>query len=178
MKMLLEYLPLVAFGVSYFLYDIYVATAVLMVALVLLVAGYWIVKREVSTMHAVTAVLALIFGGLTLAVHDPVFIKVKPTVLYLLFAGILAVSNFMGRKPIMQRLLGSQISLPDPVWRRVNWMWVGFFLVCAAANTVVALSFSSTVWVNFKLFGMLGLTLVFVVIQGFYLAPHMSEEKN
>lgn len=176
--MLFEYLPLIAFGTAYFVYDIYVATAVLMAALVAVVLGYWVVKREVSKMHLTTAVLALIFGGMTLAVHDPLFIMIKPTVLYLLFAAVLAGSAYIGSKPLIQRALESQLRVPDPVWRRLNALWIGFFLVCAVLNLAVAFNFSEAVWVKFKLFGMLGLTLIFVLGQGLYLAPHMSEQNQ
>lgn len=178
MKVLIEYLPVVAFFVAWKMYGIYVATVVIMVALVALVAGYWLIKREVSRMHVATAVLALIFGGLTLAVHDPLFIMIKPTVLYLLFAVALGVSAVVGSKTLIQRGLESQLSLPEPVWRRLNSLWIGFFLVCAVLNLVVALNFSEAVWVNFKLFGMLGLTLAFILAQGVYLAPHLSERDN
>lgn len=178
MKALIDYLPLVAFGGAYFAYDIYVATGVLMAALVLLVAFHRIAYGEWHKMHLATAALALVFGGITLAVHDPMFIKVKPTVLYLLFAAVLAGSHVVGERPLMQRILGGQLVLPERVWRTVSWMWTIFFLVCAVLNLIVAFSFSDTVWVNFKLFGILGLTLVFVLGQGLYLSPYLKEQEE
>lgn len=176
MKAFIDYLPLAAFGAAYFLYDIYVATGVLMAALVLLVAFHRVAYGEWHKMHLATAALALVFGGITLAVHDPMFIKVKPTVLYLLFAAVLAGSHVVGERPLVQRFLGAQLALPAPVWRTVSWLWVAFFLVCAGLNLVVAFGFSDTVWVNFKLFGILGLTLAFVLAQGVYLAPYLKEQ--
>lgn len=176
MKALIDYLPLLAFGAAYFAYDIYVATGVLMAALVLLVAFHRIAYGEWHKMHLATAALALVFGGLTLAVHDPVFIKVKPTVLYLLFAAVLAGSHVIGERPLIQRALGGQLTLPAPVWRTLSWLWTGFFVVCAVLNLAVALNFSDTVWVNFKLFGMLGLTLLFVLGQALYLSPYLREQ--
>ena len=175
MKMLIDYLPLIAFAGTYYATDIYIATGVLMAALVIVVAGYWLIKRELHKMHAATAALALVFGTLTLVIHDPVFIKVKPTVLYALFAVVLIASGFIGDKPLMQRALESQIKLPARAWQRLNLIWAAFFAFCGALNLYVAYSFSEATWVNFKLFGMLGLTLVFVLIQGVYLARHMEE---
>lgn len=176
MKLLLDYLPVIAFAGTYFATDIYTATAVLMASLVAVVIGYWLVKREVHKIHLATAVLALIFGGLTLAVHDPLFIKVKPTVLYALFAVVLIGSGFIGDKPLIQRGLESQLQLPNAVWRRLNLMWAGFFVLCGVLNLYVAFAFSEAMWVKFKLFGMLGLTLVFVLLQGLYLSQHLSDE--
>lgn len=178
MNALMEYLPLIAFGVAYFMYDIYVATGVLMVALIVLVAGTWLIKRRVSNMHLVTLVLAVVFGGLTLAVHDPLFIKVKPSVLYVAFALALAASAFIGRKTLVQRALESQITVPVPIWRRVTFMATGFFLLMAVLNLAVAFSFSETVWVNFKLFGVTALSLVFMIGVGFYLSPHIQESAS
>lgn len=178
MNALMEYLPLIAFGVAYFMYDIYVATGVLMVALIVLVAGTWLVRRRVSNMHLVTLVLAVVFGGLTLAVHDPLFIKVKPSVLYVVFALALAASAFIGRKTLVQRALESQITVPALIWRRVTFMATGFFLLMAVLNLAVAFSFSETVWVNFKLFGVTALSLVFMIGVGFYLSPHIQESAS
>jgi len=174
----MDYLPLIAFAGTYFLTDIYIATGVLMAALVVLAGGYWLIRGEVHKMHIATAALALVFGGLTLAVRDPMFIKLKPTVLYLLFALVLVGSVLVDDRPLMQRALQSQLSLPAPVWRRVNEMWAGFFVFCGALNLYVAFGFSEATWVNFKLFGMLGLTLVFVLLQGLYLARYLPKEEG
>lgn len=175
MKILFDYLPIICFFVAYKIYGIYVATAVLIVALFALVVGYWLKSRRVHKMHLATAVLALIFGGLTIWLRDPAFIQMKPTILYLLFAGVLLASHFVGEKPLIRRMLESNVSLPAPVWARVSWLWIGFFVLSAVLNTYVALFFSQSAWVNFKLFGMLGLTLVFVLIQSIYMARHMPQ---
>jgi|SRR5690625_4481593 len=173
MSLLFDYLPIIVFFIAFKMSDIYVATGVLIVALFLLVAGYWIATRKVHKMHLITAVFALVFGGLTIAIHDPTYIKAKPSVLYVLFAAILVASQWIGKKPIIQRLLEKNLELPKPVWLRLNWLWVIFFLICALLNAWVAYNYSNDVWVDFKLFGMLGLTLIFVVVQGFYLARHL-----
>lgn len=177
MKLLFDYLPIIVFFITYKVAGIYVATGVLIVALFLLVAGYWIATHRIHKMHLATAVLALIFGGLTIAVHDPMFIKVKPSVLYLLFAGVLLASRWVGEKPLIERMLESNLQLPRPVWMRLNSLWTVFFLVCAALNAYVAYNFSNSTWVDFKLFGMLGLTLVFVLLQGIYLARHLPKDE-
>lgn len=178
MRLLFDYLPIIVFFIAFKMSDIYVATGVLIVALFVLVIGYWIFTRHVHKMHLITAVLALVFGGLTIAIHDPSYIKAKPSVLYVLFAAVLMASRWIGQKPLIQRMLEKTLELPRAVWLKLNWLWVVFFLICAAANAYVAYNFSNDAWVDFKLFGMLGLTLVFVIIQGFYLARHLPEEET
>jgi intracellular septation protein len=176
MKLLFDYLPIIIFFITYKVEGIYVATGVLVVALFVLVLGYWIATRRIHKMHLATAVLAFIFGGLTLALHDPAFIKTKPTILYLLFAGVLLASRWIGKKPLIQRLLEANMDLPRPVWLRLNYLWTVFFLICAALNAIVAYTYSTSVWVDFKLFGMLGLTLIFVVLQAVYLVRHLPRD--
>lgn len=174
MKILLDYLPIALFAGAYYLRDIYFATVVLIVALFLQVAWMWSTTRKLPKMQLATAILALILGGITLILHDPSFIKMKPTVLYGAFALVLLGSQYIGEKPLIQRMLASNMKLPDAVWRRVNVMWAGFFLFCGVLNFYVARDFAEATWVNFKLFGMFGLTLVFVLLQGVYLARHME----
>jgi intracellular septation protein len=175
MKILLDYLPIILFVGAYYLRDIYFATVVLIVALLAQVAILWGMTRRVPKMQLTAALLALVLGGITLALHDPVFIKVKPTALYGLFAVVLLASHYVGEKPLIQRLLESNLQLPAPVWRRVNLMWAGFF---GALNLYVAYSFAEATWVNFKLFGMLGLTFAFVLLQGLYLSRYLDGESH
>lgn len=174
MKILLDYLPIILFVIAYYLRDIYFATVVLIIALFAQVALLWGMTRRVPKMQLTAAVLALVLGGITLLLHDPLFIKVKPTVLYALFAAILFGSQFIGDKPLIQRLLQSNLHLPDPVWRKVNLMWVGFFVFCGVLNLYVAFEYAEATWVNFKLFGMLGLTFAFVLLQGLYLSRYLD----
>lgn len=178
MKILLDYLPIVLFAAAYYLRDIYFATMVLIAALLLQAAVMWAVSRKPPKMQLAVAGLAVVFGGLTLVLRDPTFIKVKPTVLYGLFALVLVGSQFVGEQPLMQRLLSANLALPDFVWRRLNAIWAGFFLFCGVLNLVVAYQLSEQAWVNFKLFGMLGLTLLFVLAQGLYLARHLKPEQQ
>lgn len=178
MKMLIEYLPVLVFFGAYVTTDIYTATAVFMVAATVLALGHRLVTGEWHKVHLMVAALALVFGGLTLILHDPLFFKLKPSVLYAIFALVLIGSAFIGDKPIMQRLLGSQLELPAPIWRKLTFMWAGFFIFCGLLNLYIAFNFSEAFWVNFKLFGTLGLTLVFALAQGVYLSQHMPDQSD
>jgi intracellular septation protein len=170
MQLLFDFFPVIAFFVAYKLWDIYVATAVIIVAVVIQAAVQWHRHRKISTMSLVSAALVLVFGGLTLLVHDKTFIQWKPTVVNWLFAVAFLASHFIGEQTIVQRMLGSQISLPTATWRRLNLGWVAFFLVMGAANLYVAYRFAESTWVNFKVFGVLGLTIVFVIAQSAWIA--------
>lgn len=170
MQLLFDFFPVIAFFIAYKLAGIYVATGVIIVAVIAQAAVQWIRHRKISTMSLVSAALVLVFGGLTLLVHDKAFIQWKPTVVNWLFAIAFLGSHFIGRQPIVQRMLGSQVTLPDASWRRLNLGWVIFFIVMGAANLYVAYNFAESTWVNFKLFGVLGLTLLFVIAQGAWIA--------
>lgn len=170
MQLLFDFFPVIAFFIAYKLAGIYVATGVIIVAVVAQVAVQWIRHQKISTMSLVSAALVLVFGGLTLLVHDKAFIQWKPTVVNWLFAVAFLGSHFIGDQPIVQRMLGSQVTLPPASWRRLNLGWVVFFTVMGAANLYVAYNFAESTWVNFKLFGVLGLTLLFVIIQGAWIA--------
>ena len=170
MQLLFDFLPVLAFFVAYLLADIYVATAVLIVAVLIQTAVSFIRHRKVSPMLLISAALVLLFGGLTLWLHDSTFIKWKPTIVNLLLAAGFGVSHFMRGPTIVQRMIGDNVQLDAVDWRRLNLMWIGFFLFSAAANLYVAFNFAEATWVKFKLFGLLGLTLLFVVLQGLWLA--------
>jgi len=175
MQLLFDFLPVIAFFVAYKLADIYVATFVIIIATILQVSIYWLRTRRFNPMHLVTAGLVLVFGGLTLAIHDPVFIMWKPTIVDWLFAVAFLASQWQafGGRPLVQRLMTSTdatLSLPAATWRRLNLAWVVFFLLMGAANVAVFQNFDESTWVNFKLFGMLGLTFVFIIAQGLWIA--------
>ena len=171
MQLLFDLLPVVLFFIAYKLAGIYVATAVLIVGVLAQTLVSWIRHRKVSPMLLTSAVLVLVFGGLTLLVHDAVFIKWKPTIVNWLFAAAFLVSQFMKGPTIVQRLMGEQMKLDSPaLWTRLNLMWVVFFVVVGALNLYVAFNFSESTWVNFKLFGLMGLTLLFALAQGLWLA--------
>jgi intracellular septation protein len=178
MKFLFDFFPILLFFIAYKYFDIYVATGVAIAATFLQVAIAWIKNRKVASMQLVALAVILVFGGLTLLLHDEQFIKWKPTVINWLFGGAFLVSQLIGPKTAVERMLGASITLPKPVWRRLNLGWVLFFLSMGALNLYVMSHFDRDTWVNFKLFGMLGLTLVFIVLQSFYLSRYMTESST
>ena len=178
MKFLFDFFPVLLFFLAYKFFDIYVATGVAIVSTVLQVAITWFRTRKVATMQLVTLAIIIVFGGLTLYLHDEQFIKWKPTVINWLFGGTFLASQIFGHKTAIERMLGANLTLPQSVWRRLNLGWVIFFLSLGGANLYVMSHFDRDTWVNFKLFGMLGLTLVFVVLQSLYLSRYIAEPGN
>lgn len=170
MQFLIDLLPVIAFFVAYKVAGIYVATGVLIVGVLIQTAVMWIRHRKVSGMMLTSAVLVLVFGGLTLLIHDATFIKWKPTIVNWLFAAAFVVSQYTRGPTIIQRMLGENVSLDDANWRRLNMMWVAFFLVAGTLNLFVAYRFDEATWVNFKLFGLMGLTLLFALAQGVWIS--------
>ncbi len=170
MQFFVDLLPVIAFFVAYKLAGIYVATAVLIVGVLAQTALSWIRHRKVSGMLLTSAVLVLVFGGLTLLVHDATFIKWKPSIVNWLFAAAFLVSEFMRGPSIIQRMLGENVVLDATDWRRLNFMWIAFFIVAGTLNLFVAYRYDEATWVNFKLFGLMGLTLVFALLQGVWIA--------
>jgi intracellular septation protein len=170
MQLLFDFLPVIAFFVTYKLADIFVATGVLIVAVILQTAIQWVRHRKVSSMALVSGVLVLVFGGLTLAIHDKAFIQWKVTVVNWLFACAFLASHFIGERPLTERIMGESFALERALWLKLSWAWIAFFVALGALNLYVAYNFAENVWVNFKLFGMLGLTLVFALAQAFWLA--------
>ena len=178
MKFLFDIFPVVLFFVAFKLYDIYVATAVAIAATVVQIAWVWLRHRKVEKMLWVSFGVIAVFGGATLVLQDETFIKWKPTVLYWLFAGALAIAELAFRKNLIRAMMESQIALPEPVWKRLLASWIGFFAVMGAINLAVAFNFSTETWVNFKLFGGIGLMLVFIVLQALMLARYVEQKKT
>ena len=178
MKLLLDFLPIVLFFIAFKMFDIYVATKVAILASVLQIAYMLIRKQKVEPMQWASLVIIAIFGGMTLYFQDETFVKWKPTVLYALFGIALLVSRYGFSKNAMKLLMGKQIELPAPIWDRVNIAWVVFFFSMAVLNIWVANNFPTETWVNFKLFGTMGLTLVFIVGQAVYLGRHSSQTQE
>ncbi len=174
MKLLFDFFPIFLFFLAYKLFDIFVATAVAIVATFAQVGYSWFRYRKVAVMQWVTLLIVVIFGGLTLYLHDEQFIKWKPTAINWLFGLGFLVSQFVGKATVVERLMGGSISLPQAVWRRLNLAWIAFFFIQGGANLYVVSHFDRDIWVDFKLFGMLGLTLVFLVIQSLFLVRHLQ----
>ena len=176
MQLILDFLPVIAFFVAYKLGGIYLATKTLMAAMPLLCLVTWLRTRKISGMLLTSTLLALVAGGITLALHDPMFVKWKLTLLDGIFALAFFVAPYVSGKTLVERVMGSNITLEPRQWRILNWMWVGFFLCTASINVYVLYHFSEAAWVNFKLYGTLGLTVVFVVLQAFWLADKLPKE--
>lgn len=179
MKILLDFLPVIVFFAVYkYTNDILIATAVLIPATVLQMAYTWRVQRKIETMQLVTLALVVLLGGATLMFQDKAFIQWKPTVVNWLFAVGFLGTQFIGKKTVVERLMGSSIEMEQKIWRKLNLIWVVFFVALGIVNLYVAYNFSEETWVNFKLFGMLGLTLVFILAQGFYISRHVKEPEQ
>lgn len=176
MKFLRDFLPILLFFIAYRRYDIYVATTVLIAASVAQITWIWLRHRQIENMPLITTALVIVFGGATLFFQDETFVKWKPTVANWLFGLVFFVSQWIGKKTLIERLLDSTITLPKAVWLRLNLAWVTFFAAMGSANLFVVYRFDTNTWVNFKLFGILGLTLAFVVAQAFYLAHHLKPD--
>jgi intracellular septation protein len=177
MKFLFDLFPLILFFSVYaYSEDIYLATMIIIPAMVLQVIFARIKFGKVDGMLWASLVLVLIMGGLTLWLHDKRFIMWKPTLLYWLFAVVFLLAPIVAKRNVPQAILGKELELPPAVWTRVNFAWVGFFAFMGALNLYVVYHYSERVWVNFKVWGATGCVLVFVLAQGLYLARHIREE--
>lgn len=174
MKLLFDFLPIVLFFIAYKMADIYTATAVLIIATLGQTAWLWIRQRRVEKLPLFTAALVLLLGGATLFFQDPLFVKWKPTVVNWLFALAFIGSYLVGERTLLERMLGAQLQLPAVVWVKLTFAWALFFLSMGAANLYVAFRFDENTWVNFKLFGMLGMTVLFVLAQALYMSRHIK----
>ncbi len=178
MKFLFDFLPIVLFFVAFKFWGIYTATAVTIAATFAQIGWVWFRHRKVEPTLWMSLGVVVVFGGATLLFHDETFIKWKPTVLYWMFAAVLAGARLLQGRNLMRALMGKQMQLPDPVWDKVNWSWVGFFALMGVLNIVIAYHFSTNLWVDFKLFGSLILTVAFVLGQSLLLARHMKLDEG
>nr|VFK50057.1 MAG: intracellular septation protein [Candidatus Kentron sp. TC] len=202
MKFLSDFFPIALFFLAFWFYDelkkwlvdlgidsavltlhenvategILAATIVAIAATFLQVGISWLRRHRVEKMHLITLALLLVLGGATLLFKEEIFIKWKPTAVNWLFALVFWGSRFIGKKPLIRRMMEGNVQLPDVIWERLNRSWVIFFAAMALLNLYVIYYFSTEFWVNFKLFGLLGLTLIFVIGQSFYLVRHMKSE--
>jgi len=174
MKFLFDLFPVILFFIAFKLFGIYIATAVAIAATFVQIGWVWFRRRRVDNMLWVSLGVIVVFGGATLLLHDETFIKWKPTVLYWLFGAALLIAELGFRKNLIQAMMEKQMALPDAVWRKLLMSWVGFFAVMGVLNLYVAFNFSTDAWVNFKLFGGMGLMLVFVVLQALMLSKYVD----
>ncbi|MEE9452406.1 MAG: septation protein A [Gammaproteobacteria bacterium] len=177
MKFLFDFFPILVFFVAFKMYDIYTATAMTIAASVIQLGIYWLQHQRFEKMHVITLGVIVVLGGATLLLHDEVFIKWKPTVVNWAFALALIVSHFTA-KPLMRRMMEKSIDLSPSIWNRLNISWVFFFILMGSANLYVAYHFDTNAWVNFKLFGVLGLTIIFIILQALYLSRHITDNNQ
>jgi intracellular septation protein len=178
MKFLADFFPVLLFFVAYKVYDIYVATAVAIVASFVQVTVHWLKHRRFENMHLVTLAIMVVFGGATLFLQDEMFIKWKPTVINWIFAAVFLGSHYIGEKTIIQRMMGQAMTLPDQVWLKLNISWILFFVAIGVLNLYVVYNFDTDTWVNFKLFGLMGITFAFVILQIPFLTKYITPDDD
>jgi intracellular septation protein len=184
MKFLYDLFPLLLFFAAYKISGIFIATGVAIVASVIQVAVFRLRHGRYEPMHVVTLAIIAVFGGLTIALHDDTFIRWKPTLVYWILGGALLGSQWLGGRTLIDRLLGDKVGLPPAIWRRLNLSWGLFFLVLGGLNLYVAFYYRldldaaarQELWVNFKVFGLMAITLIFALVQGVYMARHVQDK--
>ena len=170
MQALFEYIPLILFFIVYKFYDIYAATGVLIVGALLHIFYFIFTKQKVPTKNWIIFGLIAGFGGLTIFLQDDTFLKWKVTIINGLFAVALLVSNYVFKKNLIKQLMAEALELPENIWAKLNLSWSAFFAFCGALNAYIAFNFSQEIWVNFKVFGLMGLTFTFTI--GTIIAVH------
>jgi intracellular septation protein len=175
MNLLFDFFPILLFFIVYKLFNIYIATGVAMTAAFIQVISHRIKCNHFEPLHIVTLVIILFLGGATIIFHNAMFIKWKPTAVYWLFALCFLSTQFIGNKTLAQRMMDSKLTLPKLIWNRLNLSWIVFFITMGIANLYVVYNFSTNAWVNFKLFGALGITVIFVILQALYIAKYTEK---
>jgi intracellular septation protein len=178
MRLFLDFFPIVLFFVAYKFWGIFPATMAAMFAAGAQIAFVWFQKKRVEPLLLATFVIITLLGGATLFFHNEAFIKWKPTAINFLLAIIFAGSHWVGQTPLIQRVLKQNIELPPKMWVKLNWIWATFFAVLGAMNIFVIYNFDTNTWVNFKLFGILGLTFVFIILQAIWLSSHVQPNQD
>jgi intracellular septation protein len=178
MKLLFDFFPIVLFFVGYKFFGIYIATAIAIAASLIQVVLYRFKHQHYEKMHVFSFVVISILGGATLFFHNPWFIKWKPTGIYWVTALVFLSSAFVANKPIIQKMMEGNIHLSSLIWYRLNYAWSIFFIIMGSLNLYVAYHYSTEVWVNFKLFGGAGITLLFVLLQALYLTKHIPDKRS
>lgn len=178
MKLFFDIFPVVLFFAAYEVWGIYVATGVAIAAAIVQIGYLHLRHGKADRMQWLSLGVIVVFGGATLLTHNETFIKWKPTALYWIMGGALLVGQTLLRKNFIQSIIGAQITLPEAVWRKLCWSWIGFFTFMGALNLWVAYTFDTPTWVKFKMFGSLGLMFVFVIAQSFYLSRYMQDSET
>ncbi len=205
MKFLLDFFPVVLFFIAYKFFGdippqfiepvnslpfvnidpneskdgIYFATLVIILATIVQNVGHFLLFKKVEKIHIISLGILLIFGSMTLAFKDPLFIKWKVSIFNWVFALVIIGSQFIGEKPLIERMMSHALDVPKKIWTQVNFIWGLFFALVGIVNIYIAYNYSEEFWVDFKLFGVLGMTFVFMIAQGIYLAKHaLPDEEN
>ena len=176
MKLLVDFLPVIFFFITFKFYGLYYATAIAIALSIGQVLFTWLHKRNIEMMQIVTLILIVVFGGATLWLQDEIYIKWKPTAVNWSFAALFIIGSWLMKKPLIQTLLEKNVTLPTNIWQRLNSLWVVFFVTVGFANLYVVYHFNTNVWVNFKLFGIIGLTVAFLVVQAIYISKYVDIE--
>ena len=177
MKLLIDFFPIILFFVAFKVWGIYTATAVAIVATVAQIAYLRFKTGKIEPMQWMSLGVIVLFGGATLLAQDDRFIKWKPTVLYWLMGGALLIGQLVFKKNLLRSVMGAQLQLPGTIWLKLNWAWTGFFSAMGVLNLWVAYNFDTDTWVNFKLFGGMGLMVLFVILQALYLSKYMKSDE-
>jgi len=176
MQLLFDFIPLIAFFVAYLLFGLYVATAVIIVAVALQIAYQWFRHGKVNKMLLISGVLVAVFGGITLVLRNPLFIQWKVTVVNWLFAAAFLGSQLFGQKTFTERLMGHAVELAPAVWRQLNTLWVINFAVIGALNLYVMYNYDEQTWVYFKTWGMIGLSVLMAVGQALWISSRATDQ--
>ena len=176
MKLLIDFFPIILFFVAFKVWGIYAATGVAIVATIAQIAYLRFKHGKVEPMQWVSLGVIVLFGGATLLAHDDNFIKWKPTVLYWLMGGALLFGQLIFKKNLLRSVMGAQLQLPGTIWLKLNWAWTAFFAAMGALNLWVAFNFDTDAWVNFKLFGGMGLMVAFVIAQAIYMSRYLPQD--
>ena len=175
MKILIDFLPIVIFFAVYRLSDIYLATIAIIVTMLLQIIYQWLFTIQINRMLLTSTLLVTIFGGITLLFRNPIFIQWKPTIVNWIFALAFLFTHFFGEKTLIEIMMGKTINLEKKLWKKMNLMWFFNFIFLGAINLYVVYNFSEETWVNFKLFGMLGITFIMAIIQSIWIASKYKE---
>lgn len=179
MKIILDIISIALFFITYTMYDIFYATGVMMLTYTIIMLYSYISTKKLDKTIMATWLLVVLLGSLTLFFHNAVYIKYKPTVIYLLFAIIFHVSPYLkDEKSIMERLAGHDIQMPSAVWANLNKLWICFFYILSILNIYIAYNFTEKQWVYFKTFGTLSLLFVITVIQVLYMAKFIKKQDH
>lgn len=177
MKQWLDFIPLFLFFAAFKSYDIFTATAVLITSSIVVYGGMWLKYKHLENGQKITLVATILFGSATLLLHDEAYLKWKAPIINWIFAAAFLGSLYIGKEPLVQKMLGAAFEMPAAVWRKLNWAWIGFFIFAGASNAYVAFYFEKY-WVDFKVFGSLGMTIIFMIAQFALLSRYLKQDIN